>query len=372
LIPLLPLLVVLIAGRTGGFAQRLRGPAGALAAGLSLGVAYDLLMALRFHEGLVAYLRTGTSGGFYAELAREARGDAVLRADLLGPGLRLPLTFSLIYAATRTARVGHRPAIALALAGALIWSIAGPLAAGVGNGPFETPEAGFTLVGFALVLAAAAVLSDNQAPDRRTLGLGLVLAAPPLVVWVDSSAYANRLAAPAWPGLAILIAAVLGAGIRGLWRGGLPMALAPMPVIALAVWMSLASVDGLHGPLWTEYRALGWSGLSDRARTMNVVLPAAQSTLATVEQYLGDGRLFTEDPIFPFYLPGRVETLTPLHCRDVRGARVFVLLTADEAERYARERHALATPQQWAGCASPKLRQLTDGSNGYAVFLVNR
>ena len=270
----------------------------------------------------------------------------------------------------RIARVHHRPATVVALAGGLVWSVAGPLAAGVINGPFETPEAGFTLVGFALILGAALVLPDDQAPGRRVLWIGLVLAVPPLVVWIDASAYANRLAAPAWPGLALLIAVVLATGIKGLARGGVPMALSPIPVIALAIWMSMSTFDGLHGPLWQEYRALGWSGLSDKTRTMNVVLPAAQSALAVAEQNLGDGRLISEDPSFPFFLPGRVTTLTPLHCRDARGARVFILLTADEAELYARENHGLATPQQWARCKAPTLHQLTDGSNGYAVFSV--
>ncbi len=369
LVPLLPLLFALLVWGRGGLRARFQGPAGALAAGLALGLTYDFVMALRFHEGLIAYLRTGSTG-VYAQFAAQARGDALLRADVLGPGLRLPLTFGLLYAGVRVARVRHRPATAVALAGGLLWSIAGPLAAGVINGPFETPEAGFTLVGFALILASALVLPDDQAPDRRVLWVGLVLAVPPLVVWIDASAYANRLAAPAWPGLAVLVAVVLAAGVRGLARGGVPMALSPIPVIALAIWMSMSTFDGLHGPIWQEYRALGWSGLSNRTLTMNVVLPAAQSALATAERNLGNGRLISEDPIFPFFLPGRVTTLTPLHCRDLRGARVFILLTADEAELYARENHGLATPQQWARCKAPTLHQLTDGSNGYAVFSV--
>lgn len=103
---------------------------------------------------------------------------------------------------------------------------------------------------------------------------------------------------------------------------------------------------------------------------MNVVLPAAQSTLAVVRQHLGGGELVTEDPTFSFFLPGRVRTFTPLHCGDLRGARVFVVLTANEAEAAARLEHGLATPTDWARCASPRLDQLTDGLNGYAVFAV--
>jgi hypothetical protein len=147
-------------------------------------------------------------------------------------------------------------------------------------------------------------------------------------------------------------------------------ALAPAPIIALAVWMSLATFDGLHGAMWTEYRALGVSGLQDKMRATHVVLPAFQSTLATAEQQLGNGRLVSGDPMFRYFLPGRVDTMTPGRCDELRGHRVFVLLTGDESLLFARAEGRLATPEQWASCPAPKLQQLSDGRNGYAVFAV--
>jgi hypothetical protein len=105
-------------------------------------------------------------------------------------------------------------------------------------------------------------------------------------------------------------------------------------------------------------------------RTTNLVLPAIQETLAVVEPRLAGGRLVSQDPRFAFFLPGVVDTRTPLHCEDLRGARLFVLLTADESERAAQEVGGLATPEEWSRCTSPKVRQLSDGSNGYAVFAV--
>jgi hypothetical protein len=170
----------------------------------------------------------------------------------------------------------------------------------------------------------------------------------------------------------MLIACVVGAGVRSLARTGTVMALAPVPIIAMALWMSLATFDGLHGTMWTEYRSLGWSGLHDKLRTMHVVLPAFESTLATAEQQLGDGRLASGDPMFPYFLPGRVDTTTPAQCHDVRRYRVFVLLTGDESLLAAREAGRLATPEQWAACRTPTLHELTDGTNGYAVFAVGR
>jgi hypothetical protein len=369
LIPLAPLAVyLLIEARTTSPREVLRRPVGALVIGLVVGLAYDLTMALRFHLGLLDYLRTG-SGGIWAQLADETRTDALLRGDVLGSALRLPLEFALIYAVLRAARVRHRPAGVAALVVALVWGIAGPFAAGVGNGPFATANAAFTFVGFALLLAVSAVRPVGPESTRTALVLG-VLALPPLLVWVLASTYADRLAAPAWPALAVLVALALGAGIEALARAGFLTPLAAAVVLAVSVWMGLTTYDGFHGELWSEYRALGWSGLGDSMRTTNIVLPAIQQTLAVVEPQLGDGRLVSQDPRFAFFLPGAVDTRTPLQCEDLRGERLFVLLTADESERAAQDAGGLATPGEWSRCTSPKVRQLSDGSNGYAVFAV--
>jgi hypothetical protein len=357
LIALVPLAAVLVAFTPGRLVTRFRGPVGALVAGLALGLSYDVEMASRFGASLHQFLTTGSTG-IWAELAARALTDAVLRADVLGAGLRLPLTFGLIYGIVRLAGLRHRSATVLALV------------AGLHNGPFSKPEDGLTLIGFALILGASWLLSDGEAPSKQTLAVSLALGLPPLVVWAQASAYTDRLAATGWAGLTMLIACVVGAGVRSLARTGTIMALAPVPIIAMALWMSLATFDGLHGTMWTEYRSLGWSGLHDKLRTMHVVLPAFESTLATAEQQLGDGRLASGDPMFPYFLPGRVDTTTPAQCRDVRPYRVFVLLTGDESLLAAREAGRLATPEQWAACRAPTLHELSDGTNGYAVFVV--
>jgi hypothetical protein len=370
LIPLVPLAALLLAeGRTLSPRALLRRPVGPLVIGLVAGLAYDVVMALRYHLGLLEYLRTG-SGGIWAQLADETRKDALLRGDLLGLALRLPLEFAVVYVVLRASRVRHRVAGIGALVVSLLWSIAGPFAAGVGNGPFSTPDAAFTFIGFALVLAVSLVQPSAVAPTARPFAVLGVLAFPPLVIWAAASTYADRLAAPAWPALAVLIALALTAGVEALSRAGAATALAPVVVVAVAAWMGLATYDGFHGELWREYRALGWTGLGDRMRTTNVVLPAIQETLAIVEPRLAGGRLVSQDPRFAFFLPGVVDTRTPLHCEDLRGERLFVLLTADESERAAQDVGGLATPEEWSRCTSPKLRQLSDGSNGYAVFAV--
>ena len=368
---LLPLALVLLVEGRRDLRGRLRSPLGALLAGLAIGLAYEEWMAGRFGTGLVTYLRVGTTG-IWAQFAAQTRGDALLRMNLLGTALRLPLTFGLLYALLRLPGVRHRLAVPLALAGALAWSIAGPIAAGVPHGAFAHPEDSFTLVGFALVLAAGAGVDDRHAPTRRTLLVLLALALPPLAAWADAGTYADRLASAAWPGVAMLTGCVVATGVRGARRLGPTAALAPLAIVAMAVWMSLAGLDGLHGSMWTEYRSLGWSGLGDRQRTMHVVLPTIEDSLALAETRLGNGRLIAGDPTFAWFLPpGRVASTTPEHCRDVAGFRIFVLSTSNEAEQEARDAGGLATPADWAACRSPRLTQLSDGGNGYAVFAVS-
>jgi 4-amino-4-deoxy-L-arabinose transferase-like glycosyltransferase len=368
LLPLVPLGLVLSFGSLREH-RRLVGAGTAVLAGALVGLAYDEVMALRFHTDLPTFLRLGTTG-FWAGLADTTRPDAVLRADVLGAAVRLPALFALVYALGRALRVSHRLAAVVALVAAVLWGAAGPLAAGVHDGPFETAQVGFAFVGFALVLLAVAFVSPAGVPSVRSLALAAALAVPPLAAWVASATYADRLAATAWPGLAVLIALPLAAGVRALARAGPSLALVPAVVLVLAMWTSLSGLDGLHGSMWTEYRSLGWSGLRTDTRTMHVVLPALESTIATAKSQLGDGRLVTGDPMVPWFLPGRVDSATPGRCADLRGKRVFILLTGDESTAQARDAGRLATPEQWAACTSPRVRQLTDGANGYAVFAV--
>jgi hypothetical protein len=343
----------------------------ALAAGVGAGVLYEFVMALRFHTGLLAYLRFTTSDGLWAQRARAERWHAMMRVDVLGTGLRLPLTFGLLYAAARVAGLRHRRAAPAALALGLVWAVAGPYAAHVPHGPFDSAESGFTLVGFAAILLACALTAEEDAPRRSALAAGLVLGLPPLAVWAYATPYTDRLAATAWPGLMVLMAGVLACGVRGLRRVGPAPALAPAIVLGVAVWMALGLLDGLHGYEWVELRSLGVSGLGDSQRATNIVLPQVQEALAAAEPALGSrGTMITSDPRFAFFLPGRVVTTVPLHCREVAHAKVFILLTSDESEISAKEAGGLATPEQWQSCRSPKLHQLTDGSDGFAVFSV--
>ena len=340
-----------------------------IAIGGILGLGYLAIVADRFHMWLVPFLRYGT-GGLWAERAAATRTDALLRLDVLGDGLRLPLAFALVYGSLRVIGLRHRLAAVSAIVGGLVWSIAGTYAASGAIGPFATWQDSSTLIGFALVLTLSAVARNDEAPSRSNIALLLLIAAPPLAVWVYSTPYFTRLAATAWPGLAILLAMCLTPAIRTLSRFNWMLAVAPLTVLMTAGWMSVSTLDGLHGYQWVEYRALGTNGVWNKERTTNIVLPSVQSALTVIEPHLGShGLLLVSDPRFSFFLPNRVDTRVALSCSDLRGDSVFVLLTSDEAEQLARDAGGLATPEQWAQCSSPKLQQLSDGADGFVVFV---
>ena len=367
---LLGLVIWFLIDRSRPLAVRVRWSLAPVGVGLLFGLAYHGIMAARFHLGLLQYLHTGTDG-LWAQRAAAARWDAFLRLDVFGAGLRLPLAFAIVYGLVRAAGVSHGLTSRIAIPVALIWGIAGPFTAGAQAGPFSSAEATLTFVGFAVLLVAVAFADENTAPTRTRVTALTLLGLPPLLVWLYMTPYADRLAATAWPGLAALVAICLVPGIRVLGQLGFTAALAPLPILLVALWMSLAGLDGFHGTMWREYRSLGRDGVWNESRTMNIVLPSAQSTVSLATPLMeGGGSTSVSDPRFQFFLSGRVVTTTALHCADVSGFAVFVLLTSDESKQLARAAGGLSEPAEWAACRSPRLKQLSDGANGFAVFAV--
>ena len=340
-----------------------------LYAGMLIGIAYDWLMAIRQHVGLVAFLRAGTTG-YWAQLADSLRTDTLLRLDFLGPDLRLPLAFALVYAAGRALNVAHRPAAWLGLLLGGSYAIAGPFAAGVTNGPFSTSDTAFTVVGFALILGAVPFAPPLLQPDRLRTTQLLLIAVPPTVVWARFGVYADRLEAPAWPALAALIGVCLWSAVRVIHRAAGVASLAPIAILAVALWGSLVSIDGFHGPMWNEYRSLGLAGIWDTARTTNIVLPAVSEAVVSLQAEIGsDGRLVASDPRFLFWFPNTTIDY-PTSCARLRGVDGFVLSTSDESQLAMRQAGGSPDPEHWANCQNPSLHELTDGSNGLASFVV--
>jgi hypothetical protein len=84
-----------------------------------------------------------------------------------------------------------------------------------------------------------------------------------------------------------------------------------------------------------------------------------------------DDLLISPEGAFRFFYPGHVEQSFPNTCEDLHRFRVFVLTTDEGSKRYMEQfLHVSGEPSFWASCTSPRLTQLTDGAEGYAVFRV--
>jgi hypothetical protein len=341
----------------------------ALGVGALVGLVYDWGMAVHLKMGLFAFLRAGTTG-YYAHLADSLRADTLLRLDFLGPDLRFPLAFVLVYGLALLVGTRHRLAATLALALGGGYALIGPFIAGDRNGPFTSAYTGFAFIGFAMLFSVIPFAPADLHPSRRRTNQLFLIALPPTVVWAVFGVYEYRLEAPAWPALAGLIGICIACSVRVVHRFAGVAALAPIAVLAVAVWGSMASIDGFHGPLWAEYRALGTSGIWNRAETTNIVLPAVSETVAALQTQIGTGgKLVASDPHFLFWFPNTTIEY-PTKCSDLRNQNGFVLSTADESQLVMREAGGSPDPKTWAACRNPHLRQLTDGSNGLAAFVV--
>ena len=341
----------------------------AVVVGALLGFAYEWAMAAHLHMGLLAFLRAGTNGTT-ERLSDAVRGDTLLRLDFLGPDLSLPLAVALVYAVGRSLRLAHRPAAWSAVLIGVPYAVIGPFVSGQPNGPFTDPYASFAFVGFAILLSVMPFAPSDVEPGHPRITQLLRLARPPTIVWLAFGVYEYRLEAPAWPALAALIGVCLYCSVRTAHRLFGIASLAPIPVLAVALWASLVSFDGFHEPLWAELRALGASGIRNEGQTTNIVLPAVSDAVTALKPQIGaDGRVVTSDPHFLFWFK-HTTIAYPTSCAALDNADGFILSTSDESQQYLRSIGVAPEPAAWAACRSPRLRELTDGSNGLAAFRV--
>jgi hypothetical protein len=297
--------------------------------GALVGLAYFGYEAARADVGLLAFLRAGTEGP-WAALADRTRGDALLRVDLLGADLRLPLWFALVYAALRLARVAHRRAgfVAAPAAVAASWLLPALATGGSWAGPFagglDVHAAVYAVLAALLPAAALATV----VPSRLVLARLAVWAAPVLLLWVLHATYAARLASPSWPPLVLALAVVLTLVMSGLATVRPAAAALPITLLAVLVVASLPTIDALRGELWHRFWDAGPSGWTDAAQMRTLGLGALADELRVVEDQAGpDGIVRSSDERLRFWLGSRrVQTSLPHGCADVAPARVFVLL----------------------------------------------
>ena len=99
---------------------------------------------------------------------------------------------------------------------------------------------------------------------------------------------------------------------------------------------------------------------------------AFSRALVVVRREMRPGdELVSPEGAFRFFYPGHVEQAYPNSCEYLHRFRVLVLTTDQGSKRYMEDfLHVSGEPSFWAHCGAPHLTQLTDGSEGYAVFRI--
>jgi hypothetical protein len=171
------------------------------------------------------------------------------------------------------------------------------------------------------------------------------------------------------PLVALLVLAALPAAAFLVARGAV-YALVPFGALAVAAANNVYLLDNLQHEGWDELRRTPTSSWTNDDVTRALVLPAlSRALVATQPGMRGGALLLSPEGAFRFFYPGRVDQAYPNSCADLQRFGVFVL-TTDQGSRDYMERflHVSGDPGYWASCTHPRLRQLTDGSDGYAVY----
>jgi 4-amino-4-deoxy-L-arabinose transferase-like glycosyltransferase len=346
-----------------------------LCAGLVAGLAYDVTQANYVNQSLRTFLQSGVTSDYYRSLADEARRYALFDGNWFGDGLRVAAFFALLYVVMRLAGVNHRLAVLAGVPGALAASWLGPWFAAhqdrIAVGALHSPGAAAAAIGTAAFLGLGLYGDRAAVASRGELARFAVWALPSTLAWGIYGAYDARLLAPAWaPLLALVVLSALPAATALVRRGSLAVAL-PFALFAVVVASNVYNLDGLHKSGWDQLRRTDdWL---DRDQTRAIVLPALNRTLIVVRHEMRPGDLLlSPEGAFRFFYPGRVEQSFPNKCQDLQRFHVFVLTTDEGSKRYMKDfLHVSGEPSFWAACSSPHLTQLSDGSEGYAVFRVD-
>ena len=347
---------------------------GPICAGLGAGLAYDLTQARYVHQGLRKFLQSGVNTDYYRALADEARRYAIFDGNWFGDGLRVAAFFALLYAVLRLTGLGHRVGVLVGVPGALVASWLGPWFAAhedrVAVGALHSPGAAAAAFGTACFLALGLLGDRVSIPSRGELARLAVWALPTAAAWAVYGAYDERLLAPAWPPLLALVVLSALPAVSALARRG-PLAVAlPFALFAVVVASNVYNIDGLRKSGWDQLRRTDdWLA---RDQTRAIVMPAFSRALVIVRQQMRPGdSMLSPEGAFRFFYPGHVEQSFPNTCGDLRNSRVFVLTTDAGSKRYMEDfLHVSGDASFWAACQSPHLMQLSDGSEGYAVFRV--
>ena len=344
----------------------------AAAVGATAALSLDAVNAHRVGDSLYAFLRAG-NGDYWLARGRAARADAVLRADWLGEGTRPILLFGLVYAVARVAGARTRLALGLAAPIAIVWSIAGPIAAD-DHAPYPFAHVGLGTVAYVLVaasLVAAPFVAREDPIARRTYAALLLWAAPAVVAWLAYRADATRFLSPAWPALVLLAAAALAAVAGALATVRPELALAPVGAVALVLAANLPAIDGLGRSGWRGLLELGPDGWTSKAQAENYAYgPFSYELIQARENVARGDRIVTNDARLTYFFPGRVEVTYPHACAELSRARFVALLTSGDSAAFAKASASPIEPLAWVQCKQPRVELIGEEPGIYADFVV--
>ena len=339
------------------------------------GLVYYIVQARHTHSGLFSYVGAGVNGPYYAHLAAMTRREATLDLGWLGPSLRTLLLFTLLYTAVRLAGARHTRAVywTVPASAFLAWFLPwiGAREASFGVGAFTNASSAVAWAITVATLCGAAWAPADSIPSRRRLLQFSAYTLLPLAAWIRYATYDPRLLTPAWPGLFALLAVCAVPALAAMTR--FPrLALAPVAALVVAVALNVYNLDGLGRAQWSEWSRTPASKRFDRQTTRAIVLPDLTKALVAATPQMGsDGRMLSPEGEFRFFFPGRVDQSYPTSCAQLSPYRVFVLtLDAGTRDYMQNFLHVSADPNYWAACSQPKVRFLTTGAAGYAVFAV--
>jgi hypothetical protein len=364
-------IAVLIGSRAG--LRRRSYACGALAAGVALSLVYDYSQARYTHLTLIHFIKLDSGSGFYETLADSVRRGVLLDGAWLGPDLRVLLWFAFAYAVVRIVGIRHRLAVAIALPVAAIWSWLGPHMAGahgVRVGIFNTGTNAEEIATLVLVgsIVFALWAPEEAVPDRLRLLRLMIWAFPTLVAWGRYVPFDDRLLAPAWPPLILLLTwtllpAFAGARRRSEWLIAVPAA----AVVVLALYAAY-NINGLGPSGWHALRSGGISALGDGDAMRGIALGGdfANELNALAPQVGKSDKIISYDGRLKFYYLDQATVQMPLSCEQAHGYSIFVLLEDDEVRTlWPRQ----TNPTFWSSCTNPAWTKVDERPGAYTIFV---
>jgi 4-amino-4-deoxy-L-arabinose transferase-like glycosyltransferase len=264
------------------------------------------------------------------------RDSILLRAEWLGPYLRLVVQFGLVYAIARVIGLRHRIAAWAALALAILGYVLGPKLLAGGDLAFDDSVGSVALTILALApLAAVAWCPPEQVASRALLGRLLLLGLLPLAAWgVFGIIGDTRTLSPTWPAMFVLCAVPLAMGVAALAARSAWLAAAAVLVVLLMGVLDLRNFDGLG--VRTDGSVNAARALADLTPSTwlhpNAARVAADPQLGGMVDAIDaslppDGRLASNDGRMIYYAPDRADIAgMPTSCADLGDDDVLALI----------------------------------------------